>query len=110
MDSAEEDLKKKLTELERTAFDPQLSGRQEEIWARLVGVHQRARFLQEETSKASNAAQNGDGDAISDELIGDVKKVSRPLPSQLRASHADIQYRSLAISMCKCHILRKRWT
>ena len=52
MDRAEEDLKRKLTELERGAFDPQLNGRQEEIWARMVGIRERARFLQEETEKA----------------------------------------------------------
>ena len=63
MDQAEEGLKKKLLELERKTFDPVLGGRQEEIWARMSGVRERARILQEETErlgKTVESQQNGE--------------------------------------------------
>ncbi len=75
MDSAEEILKKKLTELEKSVFDPSLSGRQEEIWARMVGVRERARFLQEETDKVGRSITKGSSEAIDDELMRKTKKV-----------------------------------
>jgi len=63
MDQQEEDLKKKLFELEKKAFDPVLGGRQEEIWARMSGVRERARILQAETEKLGKtieSQQNGE--------------------------------------------------
>jgi nuclear pore complex protein Nup54 len=63
MDQTEEELKKKLQELEKKTFDPVLTGRQEEIWARMSGVRERARILQEETErlgKAVESRQNGE--------------------------------------------------
>ena len=58
MDQQEEDLKKKLIELEKQTFDPVLGGRQEEIWARMSGVRERARILQEETEKLGKSIEN----------------------------------------------------
>ena len=58
MDQQEEDLKKKLFELEKKTFDPVLGGRQEEIWARMSGVRERARILQEETEKLGKSIEN----------------------------------------------------
>jgi nuclear pore complex protein Nup54 len=63
MDQQEEELKKKLIELEKKTFDPVLGGRQEEIWARMSGVRERARILQEETEKVGKtleSQQNGE--------------------------------------------------
>ncbi|KAJ8109289.1 hypothetical protein OPT61_g7571 [Boeremia exigua] len=63
MDTQEEDLRKKLAELEKKTFDPVLGGRQEEIWARMSGVRERARILQEETEKLGktiDGQQNGE--------------------------------------------------
>lgn len=63
MDTQEEELKKKLVELEKKTFDPVLGGRQEEIWARMSGVRERARILQEETEKLGkniDGQQNGE--------------------------------------------------
>lgn len=62
LDGAEEGLRKKLMELERGAFDPRLHGRQEEIWARMVGLRERARYLQEEADRTGKSlADNGEG-------------------------------------------------
>jgi nuclear pore complex protein Nup54 len=79
MDQAEEELKKKLVELERKTFDPVLSGRQEEIWARMSGVRERARILQEETEKLGKTVQlEQDGEILSEEDQKQVDRVSLP--------------------------------
>jgi nuclear pore complex protein Nup54 len=63
MDQPEEELKKKLVELEKKMFDPVLGGRQEEIWARMSSLRGRVRILQEEIErqgKAVESQQNGE--------------------------------------------------
>ncbi|GFF47990.1 nucleoporin nup44 [Aspergillus udagawae] len=59
MDEAEEELKKKLAQLERSVFDPSLNGRAEEIWARMLAIREHSKRLQAEMEKAgaSTAAQ-----------------------------------------------------
>lgn len=59
MDSAEEDLKKKLNALERGVFDPALNGRGEEIWARMLAIRERSRRLMLEIERVGSA--KGDG-------------------------------------------------
>lgn len=84
MDSAEEALKKKLVDLEKGAFDPSLSGRQDEVWARLVGIRERARLLQSEMDKTkANAgnAGNGSEDSLDEEVLRRTKKVGRQVPA-----------------------------
>ena len=76
MDPQEEDLKKKLIELEKQAFDPVLGGRQEEIWARMSGVRERARILQEETEKMGKTIeQQQNGELLSEEDQKALEKV-----------------------------------
>jgi nuclear pore complex protein Nup54 len=53
MDGAEEALKAKLQKLEKTVCDPALNARGEEIWARMVGVRERARVLKDEMNKVA---------------------------------------------------------
>lgn len=66
MDNQEEDLRKKLVELEKKTFDPVLGGRQEEIWARMSGVRERARILQEETEKLGKNIDSQNGELLSE--------------------------------------------
>lgn len=75
MDAAEESLKKKVSELEKNAFDPSLSGRQEEIWAKLVGIQEHARILQQEAEKASVGFVESEDGGIDDEVLKRTKKV-----------------------------------
>ena len=51
MGGDEEDLKAKLVALDRGVSDPGLDARQEEIWARMVTVQERARLLKSEMEK-----------------------------------------------------------
>ena len=56
MGGDEEDLKAKLVALEKGVSDPGLDARQEEIWARMVTVQERARLLKAEIEKNGQAA------------------------------------------------------
>jgi len=74
---AEEELKKKLVALEKTACDPVLSGRQEEIWARMGGIRARAQVLQDEMEKLQNKPTSAKENVIDEEAMATVKKVCR---------------------------------
>ena len=66
LDEAEEELKRKLAQLERNVFDPSLNGRAEEIWARLMGIRDRSAYLKQEMDKAG-ASVSGEADGELDE-------------------------------------------
>ncbi|USP80610.1 Nucleoporin NUP57 [Curvularia clavata] len=84
MDPQEEDLKKKLIELEKQTFDPVLGGRQEEIWARMSGVRERARLLQEETEKLGKAMdKQQNGELLSEEDQKALEKLLKDYDRQL---------------------------
>ncbi|KAJ4985984.1 nucleoporin nup44 [Stagonosporopsis vannaccii] len=84
MDTQEEELRKKLVELEKKTFDPVLGGRQEEIWARMSGVRERARILQEETEKLGKALENQqNGELLSEEDQKAVEKLLKDYDRQL---------------------------
>ena len=75
MDDAEEELKKKLTALERSVFDPTLNGRGEEIWARMLAIREQSKRLQLEMDRAGgNTATQGD-DELDENTMKTVKKV-----------------------------------
>ncbi|KAJ5627880.1 hypothetical protein N7490_010108 [Penicillium lividum] len=85
MDEAEEELKKKLAQLERSVFDPSLNGRGEEIWARMLAIHEQGKRLQAEMDRAgSNAAANTE-DEIDEHTMKTAKKI-------LDDYHAQIQH------------------
>lgn len=75
LDGAEEGLRKKLMDLEKGAFDPRTNGRQEEIWARMVGLRDRARFLQEETERTGRNLADNNGEVLDQEVMKKTKKV-----------------------------------
>lgn len=79
MDSAEEELRRKLMTLERGVFDSALTGREEEIWARLLGVRKRAKQLQVEFDKSGRDLSNGSGNELDEEVAKKAKKVSNIL-------------------------------
>ncbi|KAF3003018.1 hypothetical protein E8E13_006270 [Curvularia kusanoi] len=84
MDTQEEELRKKLVELEKKTFDPVLGGRQEEIWARMSGVRERARILQEETEKLGKHIESQqDGELLSEEDQKALEKLLKDYDRQL---------------------------
>ena len=78
MDDAEEELKKKLTQLERSAFDPSLIGRGEEIWARMLAIHEQSKRLQAEMERAGGNVTSNSEDEIDEQTMKTAKKVSCP--------------------------------
>ena len=75
MDDVEEELKKKLSQLERSVFDPSLSGRAEEIWARMLAIRERSKHLQMEVEKAGPGATLQVEGELNESTLKMVKKV-----------------------------------
>lgn len=75
LDEAEEELKKKLGQLERSVFDPSLRGRGEEIWARMLAVQNLASRLQQEMDRAGPRAAAEADDGIDEERLKAARKV-----------------------------------
>jgi nuclear pore complex protein Nup54 len=75
MDDAEEELKKKLVHLERAVFDPSITGRAEEIWARMLAIREQSKRLQAEIERAGNGAAAGADEALDENVIKTAKKV-----------------------------------
>jgi nuclear pore complex protein Nup54 len=71
MEHDEQHLKEKLQGLERQVCDPGLSARAEEIWARMVGVRERARVLKEEIGKSTG----GSDESLDEESVRRAEKV-----------------------------------
>ncbi|KAL2828411.1 nucleoporin complex subunit 54-domain-containing protein [Aspergillus cavernicola] len=85
MDDAEEELKKKLAQLERSVFDPSLSGRGEEIWARMLAIREHSKRLQMELERAGSGATAQTEDGLDENTIKIAKKI-------LDDYHAQIQH------------------
>jgi nuclear pore complex protein Nup54 len=77
MDNAEEELKAKLETLQREVFDPSLNAREQEIWARMLGIRERAKRLKMEMDKiAPTANADAEDSGLDEETIRAAKKVS----------------------------------
>jgi nuclear pore complex protein Nup54 len=90
LDVAEESLRKSLQNLEGQVFDPHYAAREEEIWARMVALRDRARWLEEEVKRLAAQKVGGGKEAasgneeISDEVITKTKKILADYDGQIR--------------------------
>lgn len=75
MDSAEEELREKMLKLERSVLDPTLTGRGEEIWARMVSLRERSRQLHRELEKAGKYMRPGQVEELDEEVMRRAGKV-----------------------------------
>ena len=75
MDNDEEELKSRLTKLEAEILDPSIRAREQEIWARMLGISQRVKRLKEEMDKLQPAEQT-DEPLLDDETVKIARKVS----------------------------------
>ena len=86
MDNAEEELKVKLENLQRMVFDPSLNAREQEIWARMLGIRERAKRLKMEMDRTAPTANADEDDStLDEETVRAAKKVSAssaPIPQQ----------------------------
>ncbi|OKL55788.1 hypothetical protein UA08_08872 [Talaromyces atroroseus] len=84
MDDAEEELKKKLVQLERSIFDPSITGRAEEIWARMLAIREHSRRLAAEIDRsASTKATNGE-ESLDENVIKTAKKILEDYAAQIQ--------------------------
>jgi nuclear pore complex protein Nup54 len=110
LDGAEEELKKKLATLEKAVFDPAFSGREEEIWARMVAIRERTRWLQEESEKLGRQI-TGENGGLDEQVIEKAKKVRCLQPiTYTGASDANIINRFSETTTHRSSTCAKRWT
>ncbi|KAK5676798.1 Nucleoporin nup57 [Elasticomyces elasticus] len=95
---AEEELRKNLLSLSAKVTDPQFAAREEEVWARLVSLRDRARWLEEEGKRLGStvegqgqaAGQSGNGQGsggagvVPEEVLVQTRKILRDYEGQLR--------------------------
>lgn len=83
--SAEEVLRRQLLELEGRALDPGFAAREEEIWARMVALRERARWLEEEGKRVGEKVeQQGQGaKALPEYVVAKTKKILRDYDDQI---------------------------
>ena len=104
MDNAEEELKARLEKLERDVFDPSLEAREQEIWARMLGIRERAKRLKSEMNKLAPAA-NGEEPALDENTIKSAKEVCAfPLSLDLYS----LFNRCLKLSNCNSNSCSRR--
>ncbi|TKA22197.1 hypothetical protein B0A50_08309 [Salinomyces thailandicus] len=88
LDAQEEALRKQLLALSASVSDPTFAGREEEIWARMVALRDRARWLEEETKRVGGAAQEqqgqGQGSKVPAHVLDKTQKILRDYDGQLR--------------------------
>jgi nuclear pore complex protein Nup54 len=76
MDNAEEELKSRLEKLEREVCDPALDARQQEIWARMLGIRERAKRLKAGMERLAPAA-SADESILDEDTVKQAKEVRR---------------------------------
>ncbi|KIX94188.1 uncharacterized protein Z520_10215 [Fonsecaea multimorphosa CBS 102226] len=92
MDNAEEELKAKLEKLQREVFDPSLNAREQEVWARMLGIRERAKRLKFEMEKlAPAAAANGEDNTLDEETTKAAKKTLEAYDIQLRHLQKELE-------------------
>lgn len=107
MDNAEEELKAKLELLQREVFDPTLNAREQEVWAHMLGIRERAKRLKTEMEKVAPVAQEVDP-SLDKETVKAAKKVrvgQARKEFQTNGSHRHWKHTRYNYATC-----RRNWT
>ena len=102
MDNAEEELKSKLEKLERDVLDAGLEAREQEIWARMLGIRERAKRLKAEMDRLAPSAA-AEGPALDEGTVRTAKQVGnsvKPL-SQLLTFRRSLTLMTLNYGTCR---------
>lgn len=99
LDAQEEGLRKTLLSLERQVTDPTYVGREDEIWARMVSLRERARWLEEEGKRVANQVnqqnqQGQDGTAsagLSEDILAKTRKILKDYDGQLQHLNKELE-------------------
>ncbi|KAL9110857.1 MAG: hypothetical protein Q9227_004657 [Pyrenula ochraceoflavens] len=85
MDNAEETLKAKLKKLEAEVFDPTLNGREQEIWARMIGIRENSKALQAELERMKPTAPEEEK-GLDEDTVKAAKNVSTNIAPSVAAT------------------------
>lgn len=98
LDAAEENLRKTLMDLEKQVMNPGFVGREDEIWARMVTLRERARWLEEEgkrvTEQMNEQSQQGAKAAASgvpENVLNKTKKILKDYEGQLQHLNKELE-------------------
>ena len=83
LDGQEESLRRQLMELAKKVEDPAFTGREEEIWARMVALRERARWLEEEGKRLGAQAEEQQQRSVPDHVIETTKRILKDYDEQL---------------------------
>jgi len=83
MDGNEEQLKFRLLQLEKVAFDPMLSGRQEEVWARMSVLRERAEQLKKEADNLAKQIDSSKEGPLDPEQTKKIEQILNTYEAQL---------------------------
>jgi nuclear pore complex protein Nup54 len=85
LDATEEQLRRNILELESKVLSPTFQSREEEIWARMVALRDRVRWLEEEGKRAGAAvdAQKQGGTQVSENVIAGANRILQDYDGQL---------------------------
>lgn len=82
--SEEESLRLTLLDLESRVFDPALTGREEEIWARMVALRERGKWLSQETQRFEQKSAPKESAGLPEHVIQKTKSILRDYDGQIR--------------------------
>ncbi|KAF2770804.1 hypothetical protein EJ03DRAFT_326142 [Teratosphaeria nubilosa] len=91
LDAAEENLRRELIVLEKSVSDPAFSGREEEIWARMVALRERARWLEEEGKRLGDRVEAEKREGLPEEVVTKTRKIMRDYEGQLGHLQRDLE-------------------
>lgn len=91
LDGGEEGLRTALLALEKQTFDPRTAGREEEIWARMVALRERARYLEAEGARVAKNVAEGAGGGVPEEVLGKAKRILADYDGQLTTLHKELK-------------------
>ena len=102
LDAAEEGLRKTLINLEKQVMNAEFVGREDEIWARMVALRERARWLDEEGKRVSaqlndqdrqrqNGANGNAGSGVSEEVLLKTRKILKDYDDQLGYLNGELE-------------------
>ncbi|CAK4033859.1 Nucleoporin NUP57 [Lecanosticta acicola] len=99
LDTAEENLRKTLMSLEKQVMDPGFVGREDEVWARMLSLRERARWLEEEGKRVTEqlntqnqqAVNRAASSGVPEEVLNKTKKILKDYEGQLQHLNKELE-------------------
>ncbi|KAK4506004.1 hypothetical protein PRZ48_003969 [Zasmidium cellare] len=97
LDAAEEGLRKTLISLEKQVMDPGFLGREDEIWARMIALKEKTRWLEEEGKRVNAQVQQqqqqkqADGTSVPEDVLAKTRKILKDYDDQLQHLNKELE-------------------